>query len=849
MAEKEKAEGMLSPYRVLDLTDEKGLLCGKILGDLGADVIKIERPGGDPARNIGPFYHDEADPEKSLFWFAFNTSKRGITLDIETTDGQEVFKKLVKSADFVIESFPPGYMDRLGLGYSALEKLNPGIIMASITPFGQTGPYKDYKAPDIVVWAMGGQMYPCGDADRPPVRISHHSQAYLHAAGEAAAGAMMALYHREMTGEGQHVDVSMQELVAQDTYMPTSNWDMSNTIHQRGGVGMLAGINIRMIRIWPCKDGYIMWVFQGGATGQSRNVPLVEWMDEEGMANDFLKEFDWETFGLAAIAEATTEEELVAVIGRLQEAIDRLEEPTHKFFLAHTKAELYEGSMERRLILYPVYTAADILENVQLAARGYWVELEHPELSTTITYPGAFAHTSEIPPRVSRRAPLIGEHNREVYEQELGLSREELLALRQIKDYPGRLNKKRENRGKKLLEGIKVVDFTWNIVGPLTTKTLADYGAEVIRIEHESRPDPARELATPFKDNVPGLNRSHVFNKWNTSKLSVALNLTHPRGVEIAKRFVTRADIVIETFAGGVLARLGLGYEELRKVKPDIIMLSSCMMGQTGPHATHPGYGWNLGALSGYFHITGWPDREPVAPDGPYTDFIAPRFSISTVMAALDYRRRTGKGQYIDLSQYETGIHFLGPLILDYTVNQRVANRMGNRCADAAPHGAYRCRGEDRWCAIAVFTDEEWQSFVRVIGNTAWTGNPTFASLRARKENEDELDRLVEEWTIKQSAEEVMTMMQAAGVAAGVLQTGEDLLEHDPQLKHRNSFWELDHPEIGKYRPPRPSFVLSKSSCELRRAPLLGEHNEYALKEFLGMSEEEIAELVIDGVI
>ena len=229
-------KGMLSPYRVLDLTDEKGLLCGKLLGDLGADVIKIERPGGDPARSIGPFYHDEPDPEKSLFWFAFNTSKRGITLDIETADGQEIFKRLVKSADFVIESFPPGYMDKLGLGYSALEKINPGIIMVSITPFGQTGPYKDYKAPDIVAWAMGGQMYPCGDADRPPVRISHHSQAYLHAAAEAAVGAMMALYYREMTGEGQQVDVSIQESVAQLTYGLHASWDMMKVIQQRGGM-------------------------------------------------------------------------------------------------------------------------------------------------------------------------------------------------------------------------------------------------------------------------------------------------------------------------------------------------------------------------------------------------------------------------------------------------------------------------------------------------------------------------------------------------------------------------------------------------------------------------------------
>ena len=277
-------------------------------------------------------------------------------------------------------------------------------------------------------------------------------------------------------------------------------------------------------------------------------------------------------------------------------------------------------------------------------------------------------------------------------------------------------------------------------------------------------------------------------------------------------------------------------------------MLSACMQGQTGPHAAHPGLGFHLTALSGFSNITGWPDRQPLDL-GPHTDFIAPHFNLLAILAAIDYRRRTGKGQYIDISQYENGIHFMAPIILDYVVNQRIANRMGNRHSDAAPHGAYRCHGEDRWCAIAVFTDEEWQSFSKVIGDPRLTTNLKFSTLLARKENEDELDSLVEEWTINRSAEEVMNLLQAAGVAAGVVQTGEDLLEHDPQLKHRQFFQELDHPEIGKHYARCPAFTLSKSSCEVQRAPLLGEHNEYLLKETLGMSDEEIAELVIEGVV
>jgi len=810
-------EGMLSPYRVLDLTDEKGLLCGKLLGDLGADVIKIERPCGDPARNIGPFYHDEIDPEKSLLWFAHNTSKRGITLDIGTADGQETFQKLVVGADFVIESFAPGYLDKLGLGYSALEKINPDIIMVSVTPFGQTGPYKDYQAPDIVAWAIGGVMHPWGDPDRPPYRISHHAQSYLHAGAEAAVGALMALHYRERGGKGQHIDVSIQESVAQANGPITAYWDMMRIVRHRGEQ---LNPDIQRRVIWPCKDGYVVWIYWGGLS-VPWDLPLIAWMDEEGMASDFLKNFDFNTLDYATVT---------------QETIDRIEEPTAQFFLSRTKAELMEGAVKHRTMLYPVSTAADALDSDQLTARGFWVNVEHPELGTTITYPGAFCHASEAPPRISRRAPLIGEHNQEVLEQELSLSRVKTREKGQNESAP-----------KKPLEGIKVIDFGWNITIPLTAKILSDCGAEVVEVESVIRLDPLRTMG-PFKDGVAGLNRCGNFNQWNTGKLGMTLNLAYPKGLEIARRLVARADIVLENFAGGVMKRMGLGYEELKKIKPDIIMLSSSMYGQTGPLATHPGTGHQLSALTGFNHIAGWPDREPPYL-GPYTDYPAPRFNALAILAALDYRRRTGRGQYLDMAQLETGIEFLAPVILDYTVNGRVANRMGNRSDQAAPQGAYRCLGEDRWCAISVTSDEEWQSFCRVISNPDLTNNPRFATLQARQENEAELNIIIEEWTATHLAEEVMTMLQAAGVAAGVLQTGEDLLEHDPQLKFRNFFWELEHPEVGTYRSARPSFLLSESPCELKRAPLMSEHNEYVLKELLGMSDEEVAELVIEGIL
>jgi len=410
MAENANTDAMLSPYRVLDLTDEKGQFGGKLLGDLGADVIKVEKPGGDPSRNLEPFYHDEVDPENSLNWFAFNTSKRGITLDIEKPEGQELFRQLVKSADFVIESFPPGYMDSLGLGHADLEKVNPGIIVIAITPFGQTGPYRDFKAPDIVIWAMGGRMFSIGDADRPPLRMSHHSQSYIQAALDAALSAMMALNYRQRTGEGQFIDISIQTALVQ---WGETGWDLRKRFQSRGG---MRNPGVQITRTWPCKDGLVTWVYMPGQFRAATNVTFVNWLDSEGMATDFLKEFDWEEFDYNDVS---------------QEIMDRLEEPTTRFFMSHTKLELLEGAVQHRILFYPQFDTTDVLESVQLNAREFWVNIDHPELGTTITYPGPFAKLSETPIKISRRAPHIGEHNREIYEEELGIPAEEILKLQQ----------------------------------------------------------------------------------------------------------------------------------------------------------------------------------------------------------------------------------------------------------------------------------------------------------------------------------------------------------------------------------------------------------------------------------
>ncbi|MFC2003822.1 CaiB/BaiF CoA transferase family protein [Chloroflexota bacterium] len=400
---------------------------------------------------------------------------------------------------------------------------------------------------------------------------------------------------------------------------------------------------------------------------------------------------------------------------------------------------------------------------------------------------------------------------------------------------------------KQALEGVKVADFGWIQVLPTLIKYLADHGAQVVRIESSQRVDALR-TAGPFKDDVPGPDRAAHFATFNNNKYGVTLNLKHPKGLEMAKGIVAWADVVAEGFTPGTMDRLGLGYEQLRVIKPDIIMLSTCSLGQTGPYASQPGFGIQLTAFAGFSHLTGWPDREPSIPYGAYTDTIAPPLAAAALIAALDYRRRTGKGQHIDLSQYEAGIQYIAPVILDFSVNGRITNRMGNQCSYAAPHGAYPCRGQDRWCAIAVFSDEEWQSLCQAMGNPAWTKDPRFATLQRRKENEAELDGLIGEWTRGFTAEQLMATLQSRGVAAGVVQTCEDLY-NDPQLRYRQHYQELEHPVIGKHYYESPCFKLSRTQAELRMpGPCLGQHNEYVCTQILGMSDQEFTELLADGV-
>lgn len=409
----EEKDTFLANPRVLDLSDKKGLLCGQILALLGADVISIEKPEGNPTRGIGPFYQDISGPERSLYWLAFNTNKRGITLNIETQEGRDILIKLVRGADVVIESFSPGYMDKLSLGYSKLSEVNPRLVMTSITPFGQNGPYKDFKASDIVALGMGGLMFLSGDPDRAPLRFSieHWQMGALC----GALGTLVAIYQRNILGVGQFVDVSIQEAVLSDNLYNIPNWDIGKVRYRRGGPLVTRGNNTRR-GIWKCKDGYICWTIWVAELAR-RQKAMVDWMEEEGMAGE-LRDVDWGAMNMNQVT---------------QKQIDRWEKIFAPFFLSHTKEECHKEAIKRGMILCPLATMDELLENSQLASYNYWSKVDHPELGASLTYPGFLfqSHPAHCSP--TRRAPVIGEHNEEIYVRELGIPQKEFLQLKQRK--------------------------------------------------------------------------------------------------------------------------------------------------------------------------------------------------------------------------------------------------------------------------------------------------------------------------------------------------------------------------------------------------------------------------------
>lgn len=813
---------MLQGIRVLDLTDESGFLAGKILGDMGADVIKVEPLEGHAARRRGPFAGDIEGAERSLLWLALNTSKRSIALDIGSDTGRDQFDSLVNTADVLIESERPGSMTERGLGWPTLSQLNPRLIYCAITPFGQTGPWARYRAHDLVIVALGGNAALTGHPDRPPVRCSMPTSHY-HGGPEAALGIAMALHARIVSGRGQFVDVSLHETQLQALLSTPGQFAHSHKPAQRNG-GRVGGLR----EIWPAKDGYVSFGLRGGPARIGNLKATVDYMAECGAAPAWLVDYDWGNYNHNLLEEAE---------------IDRLELAFSAFFHDRTMRELYDAALERRILLAPCNNAKEISEQPQLRARELFSSIDYPELGASIEHPAFFASARGI--RIRRPAPKLGEHNDEIF-AEIGRS-----PARPRSTEGSQAPRSESALGSGALSGVRVLELGSGAAGPVASRYFAEHGATVIRIESSKRPDFLRILwLTP--DSPHGLDGSPMFILLNPGKKSVAINMKTPEGVALVRRLVGWADVVSENFAPGPMQRWGLDYAGVRAIRPDSVMISACLFGQTGPQRSYPGFGGQGSAISGFNHLTGWPDREAHGPSHTITDSLSPRYVALAAVAALLERERTGEGQYIDLSQIEAAVYSQSEVMVRYSANGEIVGRRGNRDdpagSHAAPHGVYPVRGDDRWIAISAHSDTDWNALRTVMGEPSWTCDDRFSSLANRRQHEDALDELLAAWSADFDAHELMRRLQEAGVEAGVVQTAADLIV-DPQLSHRGHFETLRHVHLGELAFERSGFRLSYSTAGYRSAgPNLGEHTEEVLREILGLDADEITRLLTDEI-
>ena len=802
---------MLTPYRVLDLTDHRGEIAGMILADLGADVVKVEPPGGSSARRCEPRLSSGPEAERSLQFFAYNRNKRSIALDLASGRDRDTFLRLVENSDFVLESGNPGPLAAQELGFEILRAANSRIVHVQITPFGTDGPRANWVGSDLVLAAMGGPVALQGVAERPPVRVSV-PQAWRHTGGEAAVAALVGHARMRRTGEAQFIDVSAQCAMTWTLLNAMDTEAIQGHDFKRfGSMLQLGGVTLPLV--FECADGYVVLLTTGAAI-----AAVVPWMVEEGVVEAEWAEEDWLSYDRRfQFGEP--------VAYAFEDVIDALQ----RWLRLHPKDKLLRRGLEAGVSFAPVNTIGDALAFDHLEARDFWAKAELPDGSSARA-PGVFARPSAV---ALRAPPKLDEHGAEI-RAELASATPKPLEPKDPGEFP--------------FSGLKVADFSWVGVGPISARYLADHGATVVRVESESRPDVLR-VNGPFKDGTPGINRSQFFGDFNTSKLGLQLDLKRPAAQEVARRLIAWADVYIESFTPGTVDDLGIGYETARELNPSIVMVSTCLMGQTGPAASFAGYGYHAGAVAGFYEVTGWPDLRPDGPWVAYTDTIAPRFVAATLMAAIDHCRRTGKGQHIDGAQLEMGLQFLAPEILEYQVSGEQVTRIGNRSRHLAPQGVYRCVGDDEWCSVAVDTDAEWTALCDALGRSDWSSDPALASAAGRLARHDELDAGIEAWTDTRTPLEAAEALQAAGVPAGMAQLSHDLLL-DPQYAHRGFYRYYEHGEMGRIPYAGHQFrIRGYDSGPRGPAPLIGEHLHEVLSGLLGMNDEEISEAISGGAL
>jgi crotonobetainyl-CoA:carnitine CoA-transferase CaiB-like acyl-CoA transferase len=790
VANPESPLGALEGVRVLDVAEPLGAFVSRILGDLGADVIKIEPPGADPGRNLSPFL-TTGQERLSLPFVHANVNKRSVILDLQQQQDQECFRALAAQADVVVSTEGLAAWASRGIDVERLSKFYPRLVWTSFSPFGLSGPYSAYTGNNIIAEAMGGLMYIQGDDAKPPC-VSPCEQGLYLASLHAACGTLMALWERRASGQGQVVEVAVHEVLA-NLYFLLVNYGLWSDIPYRIGARNFMPPN----GYYRCRDGHVFI-----AALQTRQWDrLVELAHDPRLADAALRDADYRN------------EYPEMVVPVLQE------------FAARFDCWTLTKELQRCGVpAAPWSTVADVAVNEHLNERGFFVDFKQPPFGH-LRSAGPMFRASASPMRIRRPAPQPGEHQHEVLAE----------AVSQTSSTPA--PSVTGARRRLPLEGIRILDLSRAWAGPYGTRYLADFGAEVIKVETGKYPD-GRQPGNPGYEEI------------NRNKRPITLNFQMPGGQELLKRLVAISDVVVENFSPRVMAQYALDYPHLLKVRPDLIMLSMPGYGRSGPHSRFVSFGGPLMAYTGMSLLWGHADSPPDARvKTAQPDYIVAATQALAITTALHHRARTGQGQYIEIAQVEATLASLEVAYLDYFANGAVATPRGNRDPNAVPQGCYPCVGHEAWCVISCTTDAQWQALARLIESAALADDPDLTNATARWERHDELDDRISAWTREQTPYQVMRQLQAVGIPAGVVQTAEDLWR-DVQLRAREYMVTMAHPALGMVEHPGLPVWLHATPGHIQRlAGPLGEANEAVFRGLLGLSPEELSRLVEAGVI
>ncbi|WP_200950307.1 CaiB/BaiF CoA-transferase family protein [Devosia sp. Root635] len=857
------SKGMLDGVRVIEIADESAEYCGLLLAGLGADVIKIEPPGGSATRRIGPFFDDEAHPDRSLHFWNYNRGKKSVILDLAAGADRNRLLLLLEGADVLLDSTRGGIAGALGMTRAELLARFPGLVLSRMTPFGDAGPWKDYAGSDLVHLALGGVMMNCGYDPDPDGRyelapIAPQAWQAYHIAGEQLAIAIVAaLLARRRDGKGQDVSCAIHDAVAKNTELDLMYWVMRRVPLYRQ-TGRHAREKIDPVpTISQTSDGrwFLTWI----AARQNQDE-IVDFFARHGFTEGVREALPRPPSNARPVVGGRD----IPGTGETDERAVALDAIIRDFTRSFTAEDMpWREAQDVGLLWSPLRKPHEAADDPHWLERQTLAEVDHPELGRSFRYVTSKWLSNATAWQVGRRAPLLGEDTTAVLGAPIVPARVEP-ALR--KTEPLRL----AANGKPFaLQNIRILDFSWFLASAGGTRFMAGLGAECLKVEWKGNPDTrfaamapvggraARAVATGPLPGETDPSMGGQFNNKNSGKRGFSLNIKHPRGLDIAKRLVAMSDVVAEGFSPGVLERLGLGYDVMRQIKPDIIYVQQSGMGTRGSYGRMRTVGPVAAAFAGVSEMSGMP--EPAMPTGWGYSFLdwmgAYGFALAT-LGALYHRERTGEGQWIDSSQCESGIFLNGTAILDWSVNGRVTRRTGNRSLHkpAAPHGAFRCAGTDRWLAIACFTETEWMALANVAGRPQWLADPRFATLDARLANQDALETEVTAWTSGEDAFALMHRLQAAGVPAGVCQTAQDKIERDPQLAALDWLTEVTGTRIGRWPVAELPMKFSRSTAHIggvteRGAPMYGEDNVYVLRDLLGFDEADIRKLAEEDVI